>query len=334
MKKKAIEALKIAFFVGLGLFLAWLSLRNIPIQALLDHFKTVNPLWLGFALVLSIVSHIIRALRWNMLLEPSGFRVKPMNAIMAVLVGYFINLALPRTGEVARCGLAYRYDKVPVSNGVGTVVAERVVDMIFLLILFILSFLLGFGKLQSYIQERILNPILEKVSYSVLAAIIVAGILALVAGFLFLKKRGAKQGKKSMIDGFIDGLKSALEVKKPIAFILSSLAIWVCYYLVLYIGFLAYPPTKDLGLDACLAVFVFGTIGMIVTPGGIGAYPALVGQTLVLYGVDETAGVSFGWIIWGAQTLMFILLGPLSLIGFPVLNRSANTTNHEGTIAS
>ena len=122
------------------------------------------------------------------------------------------------------------------------------------------------------------------------------------------------------MEGFVDGLKSILTLKNPLRFVASSVTIWVCYYLMLLVGFQALPATAELGLSACLSVFVFGTVGMIVTPGGIGAYPALVGQTLVLYGIEESAGISFGWIIWGAQTVLFILLGPLSLLGFPLFN--------------
>jgi uncharacterized protein (TIRG00374 family) len=336
LKKKTAETLKIIFFVALGLGLAWLSLRNIPAETLWENFKAVDPYWIILVLAVSLLSHVIRSLRWNMLLEPTGNRVKPMNAIMAVMSGYFINLALPRTGEIARCGLVNKYDKVPVNIGIGTVVAERVVDMIFLLIFSALTFLVGFGKLQVYMQEKIIAPLAEKIPPMTWVIILVLGTVIAIGAFVYLKRRKKKQptGKKGLVEGFIDGLKSVMEIKRPFIFFLSSFSIWACYFLVLYIGFQAHPATKDLGLDACLAVFVFGTVGMIVTPGGIGAYPALVGQTLVLYGVDEAAGISFGWIIWGVQTVMFIILGPLSLIGFPVLNPANNNLDDERTVTS
>lgn len=333
MKKKTAEALKILLFVTLGLGLAWLSLRNVPAETLLENFRSVNPYWLGLAMLVAILSHFIRAMRWNMLLKPAGYSVKPLNAFMAVMSAYFINLALPRTGEIVRCGLVSRYDKVPVNVGIGTVVAERVVDMLLLLVLFVLNFLLGYDKLRSYMETQILQPLTEKFSWPVLAA---AGFVCLLLGvglLLYLRRKrkaSATGDKKGILDGFLDGLKSVLALKKPFNFLLSSLAIWACYYLMLYIGFQAHPATRGLGWDACLSVFVFGTIGMIVTPGGIGAYPALVGQTITLYGIDETAGVSFGWIIWGAQTLLFIVTGPLSLVGFPVLNRQTPLQHDEG----
>jgi len=336
LKKKTAETLKIILFVALGLGLAWLSLRNIPDETLWENFKAVDPYWIALALAVAFLSHVIRSLRWNMMLEPTGYRVKPINAVMAVMSAYFINLALPRTGEIARCGLVNKYDKVPVNIGIGTVVAERVVDMFFLLLFSALTFFVGFGKLQAYTQEKIITPLAEKISPAVWVVIFALLTVVAIGGFIYLKRRKKNQptDKKGLIEGFIDGLKSVMEIKQPFFFFLSSLSIWVCYFFMLYIGFQAHPATRDLGLDACLAVFVFGTVGMIVTPGGIGAYPTLVGQTLVLYGVDEAAGISFGWIIWGAQTMMFIILGPLSLIGFPVLNRSNNNVEDERTVTS
>lgn len=335
MKKKAIDAFKILFFLGLGIGLAWYSMKDMPMEKLTDDLKSSNALWLGLALVISFLSHIIRALRWNMLLQPTGHRVKPVNAIMSVFAAYLVNLAIPRSGEIFRCGLVSRYDKVPATVGVGTVVAERVVDMIFLLLFFLLSFFIGFGKLQAYIQEKIISPFQEKITPLMLVAAAFAGVAMLMAGIWYMRRRKKNaEGKKNFIDGFIDGLKSVMEVRNPLAFVLASISIWACYFLMLYIGFLAFPATAGLGLDACLAVFVMGTVGMIVTPGGIGAYPALVGQTLLIYGIDVTSGNSFGMIIWGSQTLMIIVLGLLSLVGFPLFNRSNKFENNEGTVTA
>lgn len=335
MKKKAIEAVKILFFLGLGLGLAWYSMKDMPMQKLMDDLQSANMVWLGIALAVSFLSHVARALRWNMLLQPAGYRVKPLNAIMSVFSAYLINLAVPRSGEIFRCGLVSRYDKVPVTVGVGTVVVERVVDMLFLLLFFLLSFFIGFGKMQAYIQENIITPFAEKITLPMILVVGFAGVLALAFGIWYLKKRKKDDtDKKNFFDGFIDGLKSVTEVKRPFAFLLASASIWACYFLMLYIGFFAFPATNHLGLDACLAVFVMGTVGMIVTPGGIGAYPALVGQTLLIYGIAKESGTSFGMIIWGSQTLMIIILGLLSLVGFPVLNQSKTTADDKGTVTS
>lgn len=336
MKKKTGDTLKILLFVALGIGLAWLSLRNVPTETLLENFRAVDPFWIGLALSVAVLSHLIRALRWNMLLQPAGYRIKPLNAFMAVMSAYFINLALPRTGEIARCGLVSRYDKVPMNVGIGTVVAERVVDMLLLLLLFGLNFLVGYEKLRTYITENILQPLTDKFSPLFLVTAGGVAMLVCIAVFIYFKRsrKPRETDKKGLVEGFLEGLRSVLAVKAPFRFVLSSLGIWACYYLMLYIGFQAHPATRELGWDACLSVFVFGTIGMLVTPGGIGAYPALVGQTLTLYGVDEAAGISFGWIIWGAQTVLFIIAGPLSLIGFPMFNTQKTTSHAQGTVDS
>lgn len=327
MAKKTTQYLRYAAFVALGLFLAWLSLRNIPREVLWDNFSAVSPAWMFFALAVGMLSHLIRALRWNMLLEPAGYRVKSLNAFMAVMAGYFINLALPRTGEIARCALVAKYDKVPVNVGVGTVVAERAIDMLILMIMFGVNLLTGFHKLKTFVTESFWIPLTEKIPPALLitGGLVLAVLSAGILYYLFKRKKKAVPGKKGFVQGFADGLKSVLTLKNPIRFILSSLSIWLCYYLMLLIGFQALPSTAGLSLAACLSVFVFGTLGMIVTPGGIGAYPALVGQTLVIYGIQEQAGISFGWIIWGAQTLLFIILGPLSLLGFPLYNSTSKS---------
>ncbi len=332
MSAKKIEFAKVSAFIVLGFFLAWLSLRNLPLDQFLDNVLSVN-LWWGIpALGIGLFSHIIRALRWNMLLEPAGYRVKPLNAFMAVMSGYLINLALPRTGEIARCGLVSRYDKVPMNVGVGTVVAERVVDMVILLLLFGLNFLIGYARLRDYILEKFWMPVSGKITPGLILAF---GILICLFffgawGYLRYRNKQKKGTKKNLLDGFVDGFKSVAQVKRPFLFILVSLSIWVCYFLMLQVAFWAFPDTERLGPAACLSVFIFGTIGMIVTPGGIGAYPALVGQTLLLYGIQESAGISFGWIVWGAQTLLFLIIGPLSLIGFPIFNAQKKPSYAEG----
>ncbi len=332
MSGKKIEFAKISAFILLGFFLAWLSLRNLPFDQFLDNVFSVN-LWWGIpALGIGLLSHVIRALRWNMLLEPAGFRVKPLNAFMAVMSGYLINLALPRTGEIARCGLVSRYDKVPMNVGVGTVVAERVVDMIILLLLFGLNLLIGYARLRHYILEKFWMPVSGKVTPGIL---FISGLLFFLFvlgawGYFRYRNKEKKEAEKNLLDGFVDGLKSVAQVERPVLFILISLSIWVCYFLMLQVAFWAFPATEQLGPAACLSVFIFGTFGMIVTPGGIGAYPTLVGQTLLLYGIEESAGISFGWIVWGAQTLVFLIIGPLSLIGFPIFNPQKTPSYDEG----
>lgn len=326
------NVLKILFFGGLGVFLAWFSLRNVPFGELKMHAAKANYFYIGLAMLVGLLSHLLRALRWNQLLQPLGYRVRTVNAFAAILVGYLFNLVVPRSGEVARCGIVQTYDKVPVQTSVGTVVVERVIDLVFLLLAFALTFLLEFNRIYDYANRSVLQPLVRLTEKSwfwpalVLAAL--TGVFAFY--YLFIRKKPQQKdtaevgGLRKFTDGFLDGLKSIRHLQRPLLFIAYSAGIWLCYYVMLYTGFYAFEGMHDLGPGAALAVFSFGTVGMIVTPGGIGAYPVLLGETLAQYGVPQAEGVSFGWIIWGAQTLLFIITGSISLVILPIINTRKN----------
>lgn len=317
--------LKILIFGGLGLLLAWLSLRSIPFDALKLHFTQAKYSWVLLAIVIGFLSHLLRALRWNQLLQPLGYRVSLPNALGAILVGYLFNLAIPRSGEVARCGIVQSYDGVPMQTSIGTVVLERIIDMVFLLLAFALTFILEFERIFAYANQTIFQPLntFSQNTWFYPAVIILA--IAGFVGFYFVfirkpKGEAPKSKLAGLVLGFIDGLKSITKIEKPFLFIAYSAGIWVLYYLMLYVGFFAFESLQNVSPAAALAAFSFGTIAMIITPGGIGAYPILIGNILALYGVPVDLGNSFGWIIWGAQTIMFIVTGAISLLTLPILN--------------
>lgn len=321
------SVLKILLFGGLGIFLAWFSLRNVPFEELKMHAAKADYFYVVLAMLVGLLSHLLRALRWNQLLQPLGYKVRTTNAFAAILVGYLFNLVVPRSGEVARCGIVQNYDKVPVQTSVGTVVVERIIDLVFLALAFALTFVLEFDRIYGYAKSSILAPVAEMAGRPWFWPVMIVVMLGGMAGFYFLfirkKQKQAEEksgGLRKFIDGFLDGLKSIRHLQRPFLFIAYSAGIWLCYYVMLYIGFFAFEGMGDLGPGAALAVFSFGTIGMIVTPGGIGAYPVLLGETLAQYGVNTAEGVSFGWIIWGAQTLLFIITGTISLVILPIIN--------------
>lgn len=318
--------LKILLFGGLGVLLAWLSLRSIPFDVLVSHFTHANYAWVLLALLIGFLSHLLRALRWNQLLQPLGYKVALPNALGAILIGYLFNLAVPRSGEVARCGIAQTYDGVPIQTSIGTVVLERIIDMVFLLLAFALTFLLEFDRIYTYASDTIFSPFFALSQkgwfYSALALLCVLGVAAFYFIFIRKPKVGVKPNKiASFVFGFVDGIKSITQIKNPILFIAYSAGIWILYYLMLYVGFFAFEGLSHVSPAAALAAFSFGTVAMIITPGGIGAYPIIIGNILALYGVSVDLGNSFGWIIWGAQTIMFIITGAISLFSLPILNR-------------
>jgi uncharacterized protein (TIRG00374 family) len=301
-------------------------------QEIFDSFKQANYWWILLTIVLGILSHTSRTLRWSMLLKPMGYNPKFKNVFLAVLISYFANLALPRLGEISRCGILARYEKIPFQKSFGTVVAERAFDLITFVFLFFLNLALQFNKVHGYIDQKVYTPISEKFSglslsgyllYTLIGLVIVVIVLLIYLRKNFSHKR-FYQKIKNVILGFLEGLKSLLKVKRPGLFLLHTVIIWFLYFIMTYIVFQCLPETASLSLGAGFAVFIFATIGIMIVQGGIGIYPAIVAETLFIYNIAETKGYAMGWLLWSGQTLMIIIAGIISLIILPLINKSKN----------
>lgn len=333
MKKALVNVLRFLFFAGLGVFFIWLFLHKLTSDQkheIVLSFRSANYLWLGIAIILGVLSHYERSVRWRMLIEPMGYKPRAGNTFFAVMIGYIANLALPRLGEVSRCTVLTRYENVPFNKGFGTVITERAIDMIIFMLLFIINIAIQYDRLSTYINTRIFEPIEQKLSLSFNLGnsllIFMVVMLALLIGFYFILRKRLLKNKfyqkiKHLIDGFVQGLKSLLLIKRPWLFIFHSFGIWGLYLLMAYLVFFCMPESSHLGIDAGLAALVFGSIGIMIVQGGIGIYPAIIAETLVLYGVESTKGYALGWLIWSSQTITIILLGVVSLIILPVINK-------------
>ena len=327
MKKKILSILKLSLALGLGIFIIYLSLKDLSAQAkddILTSFKMANYWWVLLSISLGILSHIVRAIRWKMLLEPMNYFPSIKSSFLAVMVGYFANLGIPRSGEVARCSVLYREDKIPVNKSFGTVIVERSIDMLIFFSLFLLTFAVEYSRIDEYIQTHIYPAINEKfafISTDMLFGKIALFGAAIVILFYFIFRKKIQQSsffKKifELANGVWQGLKSIAKIKKPFLFIIYSLSIWFLYLLMVYTCFFSLPQTSMLSLSAGLTVLVLGSIGIMITPGGIGLYPVIVAQTLVLFGISSESGFgdAIGWITWSTQTVMIIVVGTLSLI--------------------
>lgn len=336
MKSKLLPVARFTLFFAIGIFFIWLFLRTLTSEQkteILKSFAGANYWWIALAIVLGILSHYLRALRWKMMIEPMGYHPSKRNTFFAVMIGYLANLALPRLGEVSRCTILTRYEDVPFTKSFGTVITERVLDVAVFFFLFFLNLILQFGRLSAFINEKIYKPLEAKLNLSVhlngslsliaLGVIIVFGVL-----FLVFRKRIIRNKLyikiKDMVMGFVEGMKSLIKVKRIWLFVLYTLSIWTLYLVMAYFVFFSLPETAHLGLDAGLAALVFGTIGIMLVQGGIGIYPAIVAETLALYAVDPTKGYALGWLIWSSQTITIILLGIISLIILPILSKKKN----------
>jgi uncharacterized protein (TIRG00374 family) len=334
MKKTLLTILQYLFFASLAGFFVWLSLRGMDrakwaqLKNALDraHYWLLIPV-----LFLLLLSHWIRALRWRQLMEPLGYHPSKINTFLAVIIGYFVNLGAPRVGEVIKCTILARYEKVPAHKLVGTIVAERAFDVICLVIVFGLSFVFQFDVLSSLMRSSI-YPIFQnkngQISYQKIIYLVGGAILLLLILKWLISRLGhinIVQKLNHLLTGVWHGLTSVRAIKNKPLFFLYTIAIWVLYLLATYCGFFAIDETRNLNLADALTVLAMGSIGMIISPGGIGAYALLVQEAVAFYGIEkEPYGVALGWLLWFGQFLSFVIFGVLSFILLPRINKNKN----------
>ena len=283
----------------------------------------VNYWWVAVSLFLGLLSHISRSIRWNLMIEPLGKKPKLMNTFLAVMVGYLMNLALPRMGEISRCGVLARYEKISFAKLVGTVVVERLIDMLILLILLFVVILTQFGQVLEFLRN---NPkVNEKLQNVIYSPYLLFGFLIFL-GFLWLarhkiRESGLLKKIKELVYKFIEGFQSIRQIKNKGSFIFHSLFIWLLYYLMLYCIFFAFGFTSQLGPMAGLTVFVLGSFGMVApVQGGIGPYEFMIVEGLVLYGVQRTYGLAIALLAHFSTLIMLLVFGLIALIILPFIN--------------
>ena len=328
MKNISINILKFSLPLALGILLIVYIYKDLSLedkQSIITSFKNAKYSWISFSILLGIISHISRAHRWAILLEPMGFKPKLYNSFFAVMVGYLANLAFPRLGEVSRCAIMTKYEKIPFEKAFGTVMAERVIDMVILLSLTVFTILSQINLLSGFLKEEILIPLSLKFAENQTTKIIyfVIGIMLVIGVSYFLKKYIHKiySKLKILIAGFSEGFKTILKIKNKALFIFHSLFIWVIYFFILYVCFFSLTETNDVSIDGVLSCFIFGSFGIIAVQGGIGAYPAILTKTLILYGIAAPFGFALGWIVWTGQTLMILVTGVVSILLLPAFNK-------------
>lgn len=332
-KKRIIVALQFIFFLGLGIFLVWWMARGIDEKGWIQiraSLKQAN-YWLFLpVLLMMLLSHYIRALRWKILMEPLGHKPTSFLVFNAVMVGYFANLLFPRLGEVLKCTILARYEKVGPDKLIGTIVAERTVDLFSLLFIFFLTIIFQIDIVGEYALS-LLRAAFHKdgEGFSATRALLIAGSVILVIAFLYfllnrLQHISFFKKIKDVLKGILSGLNSIRYMKKRGLFIFYSLFIWALYLMSARIGFYALQEVSHLGIKPALSIISFGSIGMIVTQGGIGAYQYAVQETLLLYGVDKLIGFTFGWILWLAQTAVILVGGVVCAAILPFMHKKNN----------
>ena len=324
MKQKIFKILKFVSFFLLGILIFWMVYKDQDLNRIKSILSNdVNYFWIVVSLLLGLLSHVSRTIRWNLMIEPLGRKPRMLNTFLAVMVGYLMNLALPRMGEISRCGVLARYEKISFSKLIGTVVLERLIDVLMLLILLVIVVLTQFGQVLEFLNN---NPeVNEKFQKVIFSPLLIGGLFLILIVLWISRHRIRKSLLVQKVMGFVsqfgEGFRSIGKMKKKGAFIFHSIFIWVLYYLMLYCVFFSFGFTSHLTPLAGLTVFVLGSFGMVApVQGGIGAWHFMVIEGLALYGVDRADGKIFALLAHGSTTVMLIVLGLIGLLALPFVN--------------
>ncbi|GAB4316547.1 MAG: lysylphosphatidylglycerol synthase transmembrane domain-containing protein [Bacteroidales bacterium] len=335
MRARLLNVLKFSFFLALGGFFIWLFLHNLTQQErreILDSLLSARYGWIIVSVLIGLVSHWSRARRWQIMLRPLGYHPGTLNTFFAVMSGYLANMALPRLGEVTRCGVLARYEKIPLQKSFGTVITERAIDAILLLSALLTSLLIHLDKSAMIQKSEMYHAFEQKlVSWQSTGWLVPTAVVLFIAVIALLfqlrhlvRHTFAYQKIKGILLGFIDGLRSIGKIGNPFWFIFHSALIWFCYLMMTRVVLYALPETAGLPFSVAVAVLAFGSVGIVLVQGGIGIYPFIVAETLALFGIDAVKGYAMGWLLWIGQSAAIILVGFLSLSLLPLVNKSQN----------
>ena len=327
MKKKILNILKYLSFFWVGIFLVWWSLHQIPPENWKEfrHVFATARYWLLVPVFFILsASHLLRAVRWKMLMLPMGYNPSLINTFFAVMIGYLANMAVPRLGEILKCTILAKYENVPADKLVGTIVAERAFDILCLIIVFLIAFAVQSEEIGHYGTQLLKKLFISKKGNfdTTKFLLIVSAIIVLI---FFLKKLFKKfsnvpfiRATRNIVNGVWQGIVSVKDLKQKWQFIFASLGIWAMYILGTWIGFNGTIGTSGLPLEVAISTLAFGSIGMIFTPGGIGTYAIFLAKVLEKNGIPFYIGFANGTLQWFAQFLIVIFIGFISL-GNPTL---------------
>ena len=312
MKTKLIKFFKISLPIAIGLYLTWYFISNstdVEKEYFVQSLSEANYGWIFCALTIAFLSHLSRAYRWKYLLETLDIKPKLSLLYHSVMIGYIINLTIPRSGELARAGYFSRYQKTKSDQVFGTIVVERVVDLIMFASVFLIAFFLQSDqdKFQELRQmgDSSSNPLVLPIFLLIIS----------VVSIIVISIKKIRDKAWNFLKGIYQGATTILKLKNKLAYILHTLFIWTAYVAMLWITAMALPDLQDININAIFACFIAGTIAIGATPGGIGLYPIMVASALTqLYGYDGQVAKSFGMLMWSSQTIFMVLLGVISLI--------------------
>ncbi|MES2588506.1 MAG: lysylphosphatidylglycerol synthase transmembrane domain-containing protein [Bacteroidota bacterium] len=329
MKVKLFPILKTVIPLLLGIYLIWYFFHSMSEESLTYFYKALheaNYFWIILALLLSFCAYLSRAYRWKYTLEPMGFKTPFWNRYHAMMIGYLINLTIPRAGEASRAAMLYRSDGVPFSKSFGTIIAERIVDLFMLFLVTLITLALAyddfftiFKQIQTNFSDKTASDEGQIIKY-VFYVFLALGFIIFTYFILFKKK--VREKIILFVKGLFDGLFSIFKSKNPFLFFSHTLLIWILYIVYFGIAFFSLEETKNFPLDGMLVAFIAGALGISLTNGGMGTFPLLVALVVVFYLEKDNAnalaiGNALGMLIWVSQTILLIVLGLISFLLLP-----------------
>ena len=318
-----LQIVRFVAFLAIAIFLLFLAFRDFDLARVWDDLRHARYAWLLLTLPIGVLSHIFRAWRWNLLIEPLGYKPPLTHTFYAVMSGYLANLALPRMGEVVRCGSLTKTDKVPFDSLLGTVIVERVVDMLTLLLLTLITFFIKIHFFGDFFKSHVFVPLGEKFAglFSHTLALALLGLLGMIALLLLkifwkdIRHIGLVRKIREFIRGIIDGIRSIARMEHKSMFLFGTFLICLMYFFTSWLVLFMLPETAGLSPVDGLFILVVGSFGMVIpVQGGIGAYHWIVSSALTLYGISRETGLAVATLAHESQTLLILLVGGFSMI--------------------
>ena len=308
---------KILLPISVGVFCIYFSFRNINFSDFTQYFFEINYTWVAIGIILGALSHISRSYRWKYLINPLGYKLGFVNSVLAVFSAYLINYTIPRAGDLARATMISKYEKIPLEKTLGTIVAERAVDVICIIIIISIGLIIEFQR----ISEKIIS-LTQDTEISVILIYFGAFVILLFILNKILKKSKYYKSIANFFSGIIEGLTVIFKMKKRNLFIFHSIFIWLMYILMFWATSKAFVELHEVTFFQLMISFTLAALSIMFSNGGIGIYPLAVEESLGWYGIQSTTGLAFGWVSWLSQTMMVVIFGGLSLFVLPFINRN------------
>ena len=308
----------VPLLIGIGIiYYQYTTLTAEEIDKIKISFEKANYYYILLSLIIACVGYWSRAYRWKFALNHLGYETKFSNNFFTVCVSYLVNLTVPRSGEISRAALLKKYENVPFDKAFGTIVAERIVDLLIFFLFVFIGFVSQFDKIYQFLLS-------ENVSFQSLIITAIVGVF-LFFGFILIWIYAEWQiilKLKKKLSGLVEGITTVYKMKDKWNYIFHSFFIWFSYLMMFYVAVFALPETSEINFDIVIMGFIFGSLAVGFSNGGLGAYPFSIALIFSLYGITKDVGTAFGWLVWTSQTILTIILGLISYVLLPVFNRN------------